>query len=204
MHEDVQIKIFKYSLKGATLDWCRSLPTASIHSLTGFHTTFNSFCKDYFPAECLYENCCDEFSLLHKASVGPKDHVCDEAFTVEESIFYENLEALDDINYVSPSTEASDIISDTFVPLDVHKYQHASCENSEFIEQMLSIVDGSPEYRVEADVPSSPSYDDKDLPVFKEEMVVEEDSSLFLQEVAHDIFLPRIKRKILCMNSQKQ
>jgi hypothetical protein len=197
MHEDVQIKIFKYSLKGVALDWCRSLPTASIHSLTGFHTTFNSFCKDYFPAECLYENCCDEFSLLHKASVGPEDHVCDEAFTMEESICYENLEALDDINYVSPSTEASDIISDTSVLLDVHKDQHASCENSEFIEQMLSIVDGSPEYRVEADVPSSPAYDDEDLPVFKEEMVVEEDSSLFLQEVSHDIFLPRIKEKNL-------
>jgi hypothetical protein len=105
MHEDVQIKLFSYLLKGAALDWCRSLPTASIHSLIGFHTTFNSFCKDYFPAECLYENCCDEFSLLHKASVGLEHHVCDEAFTMEESICYENLEVLDDINYVSPSTE---------------------------------------------------------------------------------------------------
>jgi hypothetical protein len=28
-------------------------------------------------------------------------------------------------------------------------------------------------------------------------MVVEEDSSLFLQEVAHDIFLPMIKEKFL-------
>jgi hypothetical protein len=62
---------------------------------------------------------------------------------------------------------------------------------------MLSVVDGSPEYRVEADVPSNPTYDDEDLPVFKEEMVVEEDSSLFLQEVAHDIFFPRIKEKNL-------
>jgi hypothetical protein len=58
---------------------------------------------------------------------------------------------------------------------------------------MLSIVDGSPEYRVEADVPSNLTYDDEDLPFFKQEMVVEEDSSLFLQEAAHDIFLPRIK-----------
>ena len=97
--------------------------------MTGFHTTFNSFCKDYFPAECLYENCCDEFSLLHKASVGPEDHDCDEAFTMEEIICYENIEELDDINYVIPSTEASDIISDTSVLLDVHKDQHAPCEN---------------------------------------------------------------------------
>jgi hypothetical protein len=195
MHEDVQINLFRYSLGGAALDWCQSLPTASINSLTGFHTAFNSFCKDYFPAECLYENCCDEFSLLHEASAGPEDHVCDEAFTVEESIFYENLEALNDIHYVIPSTEASDIISDTSVLLDVHKDQRASCENSEFIEQMLSTVDSSPGYGVEANVPSSPAYDVEDLPIFKEEMVVEEDSSLFLQEVSHDIFLPRIKEK---------
>jgi len=58
---------------------------------------------------------------------------------------------------------------------------------------MFSIVDSSPRYGVEADVPSSPIYDYEDLPVFKEEMVVEEDSSLFLQGVFHDIFLPRIK-----------
>jgi hypothetical protein len=195
MHEDVQIKLFRYSLKGAALDWCRSLPTASIHSLTDFHTTFNSFCKDYYPADCLYENYCEEFSLLHEASAGPVDHVCDEAFTVEESIGYENIEVLNDINYVSPRTKASDIISDASFLLDVHKDQHASCEIYEFIEQMWSIVDGSPGYRVEADVPRNPVYDDEDLPIFKKEMVVEEDFSLFLQGVSHDIFLPRIKEK---------
>jgi hypothetical protein len=195
MHEDVQIKLFRYSLKGAALEWCRSLPAASIRSLTGFHTTFNSFCKDYFPADCLYENCCEEFSSLHEASAGPEDHVHDEAFTVEESICQENIEVLNDINCVSPRTEASDIISDASVLLDVHNDQHASCRNCEFMEQMWSIVDGSPGYRVEADVPSCPAYDDEDLPVFKEEMVVEEDFSLFLQGVSHDIFLPGIKEK---------
>jgi hypothetical protein len=63
------------------------------------------------------------------------------------------------------------------------------------MEQMWSIVDGSPGYRVEADVPSCLAYDDEDLPVLKEEMVVEEDFSLFLQGVSHDIFLPGIKEK---------
>jgi len=37
------------------------------------------------------------------------------------------------------------------------------------------MVNGSLGYQVEADVPSSPAYDDKDLPFFKEGMVVEED-----------------------------
>jgi hypothetical protein len=33
VHEDVQIKIFRYSLKGAALDWCRSLPASPISTL---------------------------------------------------------------------------------------------------------------------------------------------------------------------------
>jgi hypothetical protein len=180
MHEDVHIKLFKYSLKGVVLEWCRSLPAASIRSLTSFHTSFNSFCKDYYPADCLFENCCEDFSLLHEAFASPEDHVHDKSFTMEESICHEKIEVLNDINCVSPRTEASCTISDAPVLLDVHNYQHASCENYEFIEKMWSIVDGLPRYRVEVDVPSSPAYDDKDLPVFKEGMVVEEDFSLFL------------------------
>jgi hypothetical protein len=143
----------------------------------------------------LFENCCEEFSSLHEASTGPEDQVHDEAFTVEESICQENMEVLNDINCVSPRMEASDIISDASILLDVHNDQHASCRNCEFMEQMWSIVDGSPGYQVEAYVPSYPAYDDEDLPVFKEEMVVEEDFSLFLQGVSHDIILPGIKEK---------
>jgi hypothetical protein len=112
--------------------------------LTSFHTTFNSFCKDYFLVGHLYEICHDEFSFFHEASTGPENHVCYEAFTVEEIIRYENLEALNDIHYVIPSIETVDVNSNTSILLDVHKDQHASCENSEFIEHMLSTVDSSP------------------------------------------------------------
>jgi hypothetical protein len=61
IHEDVKIKLFKYSLEGIALDWCRSLPASSIHSLASFHYAFHSFCKDEFPAESLFEDCCGEF-----------------------------------------------------------------------------------------------------------------------------------------------
>jgi hypothetical protein len=194
-HEDVQIKLFKYSLKGASLEWCRSLPVASIRSLTGFHTTFNSFCKDYYLADCLFEKCCEEFSLLHEASVGPKDHVHDKSFTVEERICHEKIEVLNDINCVSSRMEASDIISDASILLDVHNDQHASDGNCEFIDQMWSVVDDSLGYRVEADVPSSSSHDDEDPLFLKKGLVVEEVSSLFPQGVSHDIFVPRNKEK---------
>ena len=56
IHEDVQIKLFRYSFKGATLDWCRSLPALSIHSLASFHDAFHLFCKDEFPVESLFED----------------------------------------------------------------------------------------------------------------------------------------------------
>jgi hypothetical protein len=151
----------------------------SIRSLTSFHTAFNSFCKDYYPANCLFENYCEEFSSLHEASAGPEDQVHDEAFTVEERICQENMEVLNDINCVSPRTEAYDIISDASILLDVHNDQHASCGNCEFIEQMWSMVDDSLGYRVEADVPRSSAHDDEDPLFLKEGLVVEDVSSLF-------------------------
>jgi len=61
IHEYVKIKLFKYSLEGIALDWCRSLPASRIHSLTSFHYAFHLFCKYEFPAKGLFEDCCDEF-----------------------------------------------------------------------------------------------------------------------------------------------
>ena len=61
VHEDVHIKLFRYSLKGEALDWCRSLPTSSINSLASFHNAFNIFCKEDVSAESLFENSCDVF-----------------------------------------------------------------------------------------------------------------------------------------------
>jgi hypothetical protein len=68
VHEDVKIKLFKFSLKGASLDWCRSLPTTSVISLKFFHDAFNLFCKDDFLADVLFPECCHEFNLLDKDS----------------------------------------------------------------------------------------------------------------------------------------
>jgi hypothetical protein len=115
MHEDVQIKLFKHSLQGIAHDWCRSLPIASINSLTGFHAAFNSFCRDFFSTEYLYENCCDEFSLLYKDSACHKDQICDEAFIVKESICHEYHELLNDIHYHRNNIEMYGIISDVSV-----------------------------------------------------------------------------------------
>ena len=40
VHEDVMIKLLRYSLEGQSHDWRRSLPPSSISSLREFHTVF--------------------------------------------------------------------------------------------------------------------------------------------------------------------
>ena len=63
VHEDVKIKLFKFSLEGIGLDWCRSLPDASISSLAEFHSAFHVFCKDHLSVDLLFPDCCHEFNL---------------------------------------------------------------------------------------------------------------------------------------------
>jgi hypothetical protein len=78
--------------------------------LTGFHSAFNSFCKDYFSAEYLYEKCCDEFSLLHKDSTSRENQICDEAFIMEENIFHEDQHV---------SFEYSDVEEKVYYAIDI-------------------------------------------------------------------------------------
>jgi hypothetical protein len=66
VHEDVQIRLFFFSLEGIARDWYQSFPIASISSLVDFHAAFHVFCKGIFPADLLYPQCCHEFQLLTK------------------------------------------------------------------------------------------------------------------------------------------
>jgi hypothetical protein len=86
VHEDVKIRIFRYSLKGVDLDWCISLPASSINSLASFHIAFNIFCKEAFSAERLFENFYDEFDkhIQQRENVSSdcknENHVVEEYF----------------------------------------------------------------------------------------------------------------------------
>ena len=61
-HEDVLIKMFKFSLEEHVREWCQSLPIAIIHSLKGFHVAF----KQRYYVDLPYERCCHEFDWLCK------------------------------------------------------------------------------------------------------------------------------------------
>ena len=73
IHEDVKIKIFRYSLEGEALDWCRVLPATSITCLKYFHAIFNSFYKERYPVESLFPECCDEFDMFSKQVKGHEE-----------------------------------------------------------------------------------------------------------------------------------
>jgi hypothetical protein len=112
-HEDVQIKLFKYSLEGIALDWCISLPASSIHSLTSFHYDFHLFCKDEFLDEGLFEDCCDEFDKHVQQKVIVSSICKDENYVVKED--------LHDTNKNCIVVNASDFISITHAALDLHE-----------------------------------------------------------------------------------
>jgi hypothetical protein len=99
----------------------------------------------------LYENCCDDFSFLYKDYAYHKYHIYDEVVIVEESIFREEHEVLNDIHYDRNNIETSGIISNVFVLLSVHEDQHVSSEYPNVKEQVYSVEDFSPNYEVEID-----------------------------------------------------
>jgi hypothetical protein len=80
-----------FSLEGIARDWYRSLPYASINSLADFHAAFHVFCKDHFPDDLLYPECCHEFHLLTKDS-----DVNEEYVAIENTLHYQEI---DDSHY---------------------------------------------------------------------------------------------------------
>ena len=85
IHEDVKIKLFRYSLEGATLDWCRDLPKASITCLKEFHDAFNSFYKDRYPVECISPECCYQFDKQVESN--DEQDIYNEAMVISEEGF---------------------------------------------------------------------------------------------------------------------
>jgi hypothetical protein len=92
-HEDVLIKMFRYSLEGKAHEWCNSLPVASIASLSDFHAAFNSYCKGMYSTDFLYDECCEEFEQMYSChSNKDKDVSCEEIVKQNED-FLEHVDS---------------------------------------------------------------------------------------------------------------
>jgi hypothetical protein len=124
VHEDVKIKSFKFSLEGIALDWCRSLPDASINSLAEFHSAFHVFCKDHFSADLLFPDCCHEFNLSKLE--------LQEEYVAEENTLHHD-QKINDSHYDNLS-DAFDIISNASTVVSCHEYQVFISENLEDVE----------------------------------------------------------------------
>jgi hypothetical protein len=84
-HEDVLMKMFISSLEGDAHEWYRSLPPASISSMKKFHAAFSDHCKGFFPADLLFENCCEEFDLyMHNYIVGSSNSMNEKGVNVKQ------------------------------------------------------------------------------------------------------------------------
>jgi len=146
VHEDVQIKLFRYSLEGIALDWCRSLPKASSNSLVDFHAAFHVFCKDQFPNAFLYPECCHEFSLLNK------DSDCHEGYAEigDTSRYDQDIDDLQDVNH---SIGAFDIVPNASTVLSCDEDQTVPFGNPKDDEQINKSTNDS--FRSTVDVEGS-------------------------------------------------
>jgi hypothetical protein len=150
VHEDVQIKLFKFSLDGIALDWCRSLPNASVSSLADFHAAFHVFCKDHFPADLLYPQCCHEFHFLTKNS-----DVYEEYVVEVNAIHYD--QEISDPHHDSHS-DAFVITSNASPDLCYHEEEIVPIENLKSEEQIL--ISASNSFRSAVDVEDSLPFPD--------------------------------------------
>jgi hypothetical protein len=120
VHEDVQIRLFCFSLEGIAHDWYRSLPNASVSSLADFHAAFHVFCKDHFPANLLYPQCCHEF---HSST---KDSDVHEEYAAEENILHYDQEIVD--SHHDSHEDVTNMVSNSFIKDDCHDDQIVSFE----------------------------------------------------------------------------
>jgi hypothetical protein len=116
IHEDVQINLFSFSLEGIARDWYWSLPIASIISLADFHAAFHVFCKDKFPVDLLYPECCHEFNLLNEEL-----NIHEDFAAVEDTSHYD--QDIDDLQDVNHNVDAFDIVLNASTILDCHEDQ---------------------------------------------------------------------------------
>jgi hypothetical protein len=206
VHEDVKIKLFKFSLEGIGLDWCRSLPDASINSLAEFHSAFHVFCKDHFSVDLLFPDCCHEFNLSKSE--------LQEEYAAEENTLHHDQEIID-----SPHdnfSDAFDIMSNASTDVCCHQDEivpsekFEDVEGSPYLPDLQFKEDSSQlaclliEERFQGNIddytndckdalyPVSDAFDISDL---KKELVIKEDLSSFCQEVSHDVFSLKIKEE---------
>jgi hypothetical protein len=191
-HEDVLMNMFMFSLDEDAREWYRSLPPASISSLEQFHAAFNKHCQRYYSSELICYSCCEGY----KGCV--PDMVVSYRSCENESCEEEGCEEEEDA-----LAELVEQVKALSAELEKLKAERACCsfegstEDFPVLEaDVLGIPtdDSSVEYFIVVEaLVSAP--DEPVVSYLKEEAIVEEDCSLFLHEISHDVFTFGIEKK---------
>jgi hypothetical protein len=110
VHEDVLIKMFRYSIEGKVREWCRYFPPSSISSLKEFHAAFHTYCKEIFSTDFLYDECCEEFERLYFCHINKDENVSFEGTINQYGGFIEHAD------FSFETTKSS------FLPYDVYDH----------------------------------------------------------------------------------
>jgi hypothetical protein len=178
-HEDVLLKMFMFSLEGGAHEWYHSLPPTSISSLREFHATFSRHYQRHYFSGLIDHNCCEEY----------EGHDQDVAMSYEswEDEDHEEEDALD---------ELIELVEYLSTEIEELKADHDCClfeENTEDFLVLEAFVlsgptdEGSIEYSMVVETSVSAPHN-LVVSVLKKQAIVEEDSSLFLHEISHDVF----------------
>jgi hypothetical protein len=62
VHEDVLMKMSRFSLEGDACEWFHSFSPASISSLEKFHAAFNAHCLNFYPSKLIFHSCCEGYN----------------------------------------------------------------------------------------------------------------------------------------------
>jgi len=196
-HEDVLLKMFMFSLAGDARKWYHSLPPASISSLHGFHAAFTTYCQRLYPPELICHNCCEGYhnsiqeKVVSDESCGedlddldqnsvpsPPHSSASEAGYESDKVPREEDGALskliEQVKYLSAQLEGlkyQDCAEDFPVP----EADALSNSFEEIFEDLLDELASTPDELAVSDQSNK-------------EVVVEEDCSLFLHEISHDVF----------------
>jgi hypothetical protein len=98
-HEDVLIKMFKFSLEEDAREWCQSLHAASIHSLKDFHDDFNSYYENIYLSHLILDDCCKKFALhiqqrIESSSCNESGEDLIERESEDRSEYFENVDEI--------------------------------------------------------------------------------------------------------------
>jgi hypothetical protein len=128
-----------------------------ISSLEHFHAAFNEHCKRFFPADLLFEDCCEEFgSHIRQSLISSSSSENKRNFSVEEveedSVTYESSSHYfikkDDVgNYINDEIDDNKALDTSCIILDVsvsHCYDTSIvlCSHKDLINYEESDVEG--------------------------------------------------------------